>query len=179
MGTYGLGTRLRHLIDLLDGDLTEVYRTNDLAGYRPKYTPVFRALILLGPTPITAIAAHSKLTHSAVSQTVAEMRRRKLVTSVKGKDTRVRVIALAPAGERILPRLEAQWQATNEAASLLDRELTMPLSTIVDEAIAALQRQPFYERVKTRMRAAGGELLDASPAATVRTNLLGDEGRSE
>jgi DNA-binding MarR family transcriptional regulator len=179
MGPHGLGTRLRHLIDLLDGDLTAVYRGNGLSGYRPRYTPVFRALLALGPAPITAIAVHSKQTHSAVSQTVAQMRRRKLVTSVKGKDARVRMIALAPAGERLLPRLEAQWQATNEAASLLDRELTMPLSTIVDEAIAALERQSFYERVRTRMRTAGGQLSDVSSNAKVRRNLLVEEGMSE
>jgi DNA-binding MarR family transcriptional regulator len=173
MDTRGLGTRLRHLIDLLDGDITAVYRECGLSAYRPRFTPVIRALLALGRAPITAIAAHAGLTHSAVSQTVAEMRRGKLVTSVKGKDGRVRTIALAPAGERLLPRLEAQWEATNEAAASLDRELTIPLSTIVDEAIAALERQPFRERVRTQMRARPGESLNLSRDTKVLEQPVG------
>jgi DNA-binding MarR family transcriptional regulator len=153
MHTRGLGTRLRHLLDLLDGDLTAVYRESGLSMYRPRYTPVVQALLALGPAPITAIAAHAGLTHSAVSQTVAEMRRRKLVRAARGKDARERIIALAPAGERLLAALEAQWRATNRAAELLDRELTAPLSTVVDEAIAALERRPFRERIRTSLPA--------------------------
>ena len=40
----GLGTQLRHLLELLDGAVEEAYA---LAGmrYRPRYTPVMRALI--------------------------------------------------------------------------------------------------------------------------------------
>jgi DNA-binding MarR family transcriptional regulator len=162
MRTDSLGTRLRHLIDLLDGDLTTVYRDNGLAAYRPRYTPVIRALVALGPSPITAIAEHAGLTHSAVSQTVADMRRHKLVRSVKGKDARERTIALAPAGARLLPQLQAQWRATNDAAALLERELSASLSAIVDEAIGALERRPFRERVGAAMPVPDGDPATAT-----------------
>jgi DNA-binding MarR family transcriptional regulator len=169
MRIQGLGTRLRHLLDLLDGDLTVAYRESGLSMYRPRYTPIVRALLALGPAPITALAARAGVTHSAVSQTVAEMRRRKLVTAARGNDARERTIALAPAGERLLPALEAQWRATNRAVELLDRELTAPLSTVVDEAIAALERRPFRERVRMNLPAPRSKRLEAPRASTGRS----------
>jgi DNA-binding MarR family transcriptional regulator len=164
----GLGTRLRHLIELLDRDLTIVYRDSGLAGYRPRYTPVIRALLALGPSPLTAIASYSHVTHSAVSQTVAEMRRRKLVTDVPGSDARARTIALAPVGKRLVSQVEAHWQATTRAAAALDRELSAPLSIVADEAIAALERQPFRARVRAAMNAT----TDHPPRAGKRKNTL-------
>jgi DNA-binding MarR family transcriptional regulator len=172
----GLGTRLRHLLDLLDGDVGAVYRETGLSGYRPRYTPVVRALLEQGPAPITAIAAYSGLTHSAVSQTVAEMRKRKLVTVAKGKDARVRTIALAPACKRLVPALEAQWDATNRAATLLDRELTAPLSVIVDEAIAAIERRPFRQRIRRHL-AAPADKPDVSRVTSDRTSRFTAEMR--
>ncbi len=43
-----LGTLLRHLIELLDGAVEQTYRDAEL-DYRPRYTPVLRALIARGP----------------------------------------------------------------------------------------------------------------------------------
>jgi DNA-binding MarR family transcriptional regulator len=174
MYARGLGTRLRHLLDLLDGDVSSVYRENGLPGYRPRYTPVVRALLEQCPASITAIAAHSGLTHSAVSQTVQEMRKRKLVTVAKGKDARERKITLAPACERLVPVLEAQWDATNHAAKLLDQELTAPLSMIIDEAIAALQRRPFRERIRSHLPAPVGRRADLSRVGSERTSSVGN-----
>jgi len=142
----GLGTRIRHLLDLLDGDLTRVYREAGL-DYRPRYTPVIRALRELGPSSIAALAAHAGLTHSAVSQTVAEMKRRRLLRVTRGSDARARKISLSSSAEHLLPQLGALWAATAAAAATLDRELKTSLVAAVEEAIAALERQPFHTRI--------------------------------
>lgn len=141
-----LGTRLRHLLELLDGDLEQIYRDSGL-DYRPRYTPIVRALRDLGPSSLTAIAEYSGLTHSAVSQTVAQMKAKKLLRTRSGKDARTQTVALAPAAEQMLPALDAQWAATAAAAAKLDRELTMPLTSIIEEAIAALEKRPFAARI--------------------------------
>jgi hypothetical protein len=46
-----LGTQLRHLIDMLDGAVAAGYHDLGLS-YRPRYTPIVRALMSLEPRTI-------------------------------------------------------------------------------------------------------------------------------
>jgi DNA-binding MarR family transcriptional regulator len=141
-----LGTLLRHLLEKLDGAVEQSYVQAGL-DYRPRYTPVVRALMKVGPASIRAISRSAGLTHSAVSQTVAQMTERGLVQFEPGGDARERIVALTPAAKAIIPRLEQRWQATNAAADMLDTELSMPLSDLLREAIQALDRTPFARRI--------------------------------
>jgi DNA-binding MarR family transcriptional regulator len=148
----GLGTLLRHLLELLDGDVEQAYAGLGL-DYRPRFTPVVRALLESEPRSIRDIANHSGLTHSAVSQTVAEMKRAGLVSLVKDRaDARARQARLAPRCRAMLPRLEQQWAATNSAADGLDEELANSLRAAVTEAIAALEKNPFRQRIEKCMK---------------------------
>ncbi|WP_224242548.1 MarR family winged helix-turn-helix transcriptional regulator [Hyalangium gracile] len=141
-----LGTLLRHLVETLDDAVEQAYAHAGL-DYRPRYTPVVRALLALGPTSLREIAQRAGITHSAVSQTVSQMVARGLVSLQPGKDARERIVSLTPAAEAMLPALERQWAATNAAAAGLDGELSAPLSRVLREAIAALERRPFSERI--------------------------------
>jgi DNA-binding MarR family transcriptional regulator len=141
-----LGTLLRHLIETLDGSVQAAYA--DLAlNYRPRYTPVLRVLRELGSASIRTISQRAGITHSAVSQTVAQMSRDGLIEMQIGNDARERIVALSPAALAMLPTLEGQWAITNAAAQTLDHELSMPLSQLLREAIDALERQPFKARM--------------------------------
>lgn len=141
-----LGTQLRRLIELLDGDLERHYLSLNL-NYRPRYTPIVRALEALGPSSIRSISLYSNLTHSAVSQTVAQMAKAGLVQIRAGDDARERIAAPTPRLVAILPTLHAQWDMTDRAAEQLDTELRMSLLILVGEAISALERRPFGERL--------------------------------
>ena len=154
--TATLGTLLRHLIEVLDGAVEEAYVQSGLR-YRPRYTPIVRALRDTGPAPLRAIATRAGMTHSAVSQTVSQMARQGLVKVRPGKDARERIVALTPAAEAMLPALERQWAATNAAARGLDEELSAPLSALLVETIEALERKPYAERI-----AAAAETLKPS-----------------
>jgi DNA-binding MarR family transcriptional regulator len=145
--TKTLGTLLRHLVELLDGAVEEAYVEAGL-DYRPRYTPVMRALLALGPTSIRAISLHAGTTHSAASQTVAQMAREGLVELRPGTDARERIVALTPRARGMLPALKRQWARINVAAKRLDRELSTPLSPLLAEAIAALAREPFARRIR-------------------------------
>ncbi|MGH8495369.1 MAG: MarR family winged helix-turn-helix transcriptional regulator [Gammaproteobacteria bacterium] len=147
----GLGMLLRHVLELLDGDLERVYKESGL-DYRPRYTPVMRALIDLGPTPIRDIARHASTTHSAASQTVAQMARKGLLRLEPGADARERVVRLTPRARRMLPKLQAQWAATDAAAEALSAELPCPLHDVLIAAIRALEMQPFRERIALSAR---------------------------
>lgn len=142
-----LGTLLRHLIDLLDGEVEAAYESEDLA-WRPRYTPVLRVLMKRGAQSIKAIALEIGISHSAVSQTVTQMVKDDLVTLKPGADARERIVVLTDKTERMIPRLERQWAAVNLAADTLDQELSAPLSGVVKEAIAALTDAPFGQRIQ-------------------------------
>lgn len=143
----GLGTQLRHLIELLDGAVADVYVREGLP-YRPRYTPVMRALIASEPCTISQIAKAAGITQPAVTQTVNLMVRDGLVSSSPGAmDARQRAIRLTATAHELLPRLQRCWRSTAAAAASLDAELPYPLSQALAQAITALERVPFSERL--------------------------------
>ena len=145
----GLGTQLRHLLELLDGAVEQSYLDAGLA-YRPRYTPVLRALLAQQPSSIGEIAAHAGITQPAATQTVALMVKEGLLVASAGKlDARQRLISLSEAGRAMLPRLEACWKATAAAAASLDAQLPYPLSAALADAIDALEKQSFGERIRS------------------------------
>jgi DNA-binding MarR family transcriptional regulator len=143
-----LGTQLRHLIEMLDSAVAQTYGSSGL-DYRPRYTPVFRALLNLGPSSIRAISLQARITHSAASQTVSEMVKRGWLRVRKGPDARQRIVALTGKADNATPILRRHWAATNSAANALERELSAPLSDLLRETIDALERRPFIDRIKS------------------------------
>lgn len=148
-GAYGpelLGTRLRSLLDRLDGAVAEVYADLGLTRFRTRFTAYLRVLDD-GPRSIKELAAAVGVTHSAASQTVAQLVREDLVALEPGRDARERIARLTPAAERLLPVLHAEWAATASAARELEGELSASLSALVGEMISALDRRPMRERI--------------------------------
>ena len=142
-----LGTRLRHLLEVLDREVAGVYADLGLADIRPRYVAYLRTLGAGGPQSIRELATAIGVTHSAASQTVAQLARQNLVTLTPGTDARHRIAHLTPAAERLLPTLDAEWAATAAAATALEAELSTPLSTVVDEMLAALERRSMRQRI--------------------------------
>jgi DNA-binding MarR family transcriptional regulator len=142
----GLGTQLRHLIELLDGDVAQQYKDAGLA-YRPRYTPIMRALKALESASSGQLAEAAGITQPAATQTVNLMKKEGLVTAEAGEDGRQRLIRLSAHGKDILPALESCWAATKAAADDLDAQLASPLSACLGEAIAALEAKPFLARI--------------------------------
>lgn len=143
-----LGTQLRHLIELLDGAVSAAY---DEAGlrYRPRYTPVMRALMAREPATIGAIAEAAGITQPAATQTVALMVKEGLISVQAGaQDGRQKLISLTPLGRELLPKLQRCWRATAAAAASLDAELPVPLLQTLDGAIAALAKKSYGARIR-------------------------------
>lgn len=144
----GLGTQLRHLIELLDGAVEQSYIDAGL-DYRPRYTPVMRVLAEQSSVTIGELAALGGLTQPAATQTVAVMVKKGLLeVSVGGEDGRQRVVRLTATGQAMLPQLRVCWRATKLAADSLDAELAMPLSSCLSQAIAVLEARSFAERIR-------------------------------
>ncbi|MBB5802508.1 DNA-binding MarR family transcriptional regulator [Saccharothrix ecbatanensis] len=147
-----LGTRLRHLLDLLDSGVARVYTDLGLPGFRPRYTPVIRLVHTGGPQSIRDLANTIGVTHSAVSQTVNQMRRDGLVDLRPGDDARQRIVHLTDHARAILPTLDAEWQATTAAARTLDAELPHPLTDLVAAALEALGERPMHDRIHDHLQ---------------------------
>jgi DNA-binding MarR family transcriptional regulator len=141
------GTALRRLIEHLDGALEQAYR-NDGIDFRPRYTPVVRALVADGPQSIRALSVRLGVSHSAVSQTVSQMAAAGLVAVTRGEeDARQRIVALTRTGAALLPRLEDHWRAARIATASLDTETGGVLVEVINRANAALERRPFSDRL--------------------------------
>ncbi len=144
----GLGTQLRHLIELLDGAVQQAYVDAGLL-YRPRYTPVMRALAQQRSATVGELAELAGITQPAATQTVALMKKEGLlVVAASDDDARQRVVRLSAQGEAMLPRLQACWQATKRAADGLDADMAFPLSACLAQAIALLEQRPFGERIR-------------------------------
>jgi DNA-binding MarR family transcriptional regulator len=135
------------VLELLDGDVAKVYLELGLLEYRPRFSPIVRTLVADGPLSIRDLAKAVGVTHSAASQTVAQLTKGGLVTLEPGEDARQRIVHLTDKTRELLPTIEAEWQATNAALAELDAELTAPLGQVLGEIVAAVTRKPFRERI--------------------------------
>ncbi|WP_229202271.1 MarR family winged helix-turn-helix transcriptional regulator [Pseudoduganella aquatica] len=136
------------MIDLLDGAVGAAYEEAGL-DYRPRYTPVMRALTQGEARTIGQIAESAGITQPAATQTIALMLKAGLIVSEPGAlDGRQKMISLSAQGRALLPQLQQCWQATAAAARSLDEDLPYPLSDALANAIAALRQQSFGERIR-------------------------------
>ncbi|MBW4722103.1 MarR family transcriptional regulator [Saccharothrix sp. SC076] len=142
---------MRHLHDQLDADITRVYADLGLPEFRPRYAPVVRIVDARGPQSIRDLATTIGITHSAVSQTVNQMKRDGLVDLRPGDDARQRIVHLTDRTRALLPTIHAEWNATTAAARQLDAELPYPLSTLVELALRAVGEKSMHQRVREHL----------------------------
>lgn len=142
-----LGTLLRSLLEALDPAVEAQYNALGL-DYRPRFTPVIRALDREGPMRIKDIATRSGVSHSAVSQTVSALVARNWVVLKAGEDSRERIVHLTDDAITRLPRLKRQWRATASAAASLDDDLGFSLEQVLRDALTALEKESFGSRLQ-------------------------------
>lgn len=142
-----LGTQLRHLLELLDGAVAQKYLELGI-GYRPRYTPVLRALITGEPCTVGEIAIAAGITQPAATQTVSLMVKDKLIETVSSDDGRQKLLQITEHGRALLPQVQEAWEATAHAAAGLDNELPTRLSEVLASAIEALERKSFDDRIR-------------------------------
>nr|WP_255671562.1 MarR family winged helix-turn-helix transcriptional regulator [Glycomyces amatae] len=120
-----------------------------------------------GPMTLRELAASLGRSHSALSQTVTAMRAEDLVETAPGADARTRVVRLTERGRSLVPFLEAEWRATEDAIEALDAELPVRLADYVAAMRARLEQRGFRDRIAER--------LDHPPAGDA--DEAGDPGR--
>jgi DNA-binding MarR family transcriptional regulator len=142
---------LRLLQARMDAEIGRIYEEAGIEGVKPSFVLELLRLDALGPMTITELARSVERTHSALSQKVSAMRRAGLVRTKAGADARSKTVVLTAKAKRIVGRLAAEWRATEAASAELEAELPYPLSTVVRDIEAVLQRRSFYERIKAKL----------------------------
>lgn len=73
--------------------------------------------------------------------------------SVPGTDARTRQVALTQRARTLLPFLEEEWRATEQAVADLEAEIPYALSQVVRDLEAALARRSFHRIAKNLRQA--------------------------
>lgn len=142
----GLGELLRYVGELVDQGAEARYRALDL-NYRPRYTPVLRA-ISAGAETVTDITARSHLTQGAISQTIGLMVADGIVARHGLEDGRKSGIHLTAQGKKLMTVLEPHWRRTFAAIAALEQEIGHPLLRVLEDTASALERQGFSVRIE-------------------------------
>lgn len=129
-------------------------------AYRPRYTPVLRALSA-GAETVTDITARSHVTQGAISQTVGLMQKDGLLVRRPLEDGRKSGLELTAQGRRLLARLAPHWATTFRAIETLEAEIGHPLRQVLTDAAAALEHEGFASRLRTAEAIPGSEPVDA------------------
>ncbi|MEV3872753.1 MarR family transcriptional regulator [Streptomyces sp. NPDC049906] len=135
------------LLSAMDAEIEQVYVEHGIQGVRPRFAYPLIRLAHTGPLTIRELAESLERSHSAISQTVAAMRKEGLVTSEPGPDARTRRIDLTERARAMVPFLEAEWRATHATVAELDREVPYAMTAVVEEVRRALERRPMRERI--------------------------------
>ena len=144
---------LRLLLGEMDDDIARLYDEAGIAGLKPSYVMELLRLHARGPMTITELAESVQRTHSATSQKVAAMRASGLVRTSPGTDARSKKVALTAKAKRVAPRLAAEWRATEASIGELEAEIPYPLSRVVTDIHAALERKSFHDRIAEKLAA--------------------------
>jgi DNA-binding MarR family transcriptional regulator len=138
---------LHQLLAAMDAEIEQVYVERGIQGVRPRFAYPLIRLAHTGPLTIRELAESLDRSHSAISQTIAAMRKEGLVTSEPGPDARTRRIDLTERGRSLVPFLEAEWRATHATVAELDAEIPYALTTVVEEVRRALERRSMRQRI--------------------------------
>lgn len=144
--TPGLGELLRYVSDLVDSGSEKTYR--DMAiTYRPRFTPVLRAMAA-GAQTVTDITAQTFLTQGAISQSVTMMEKEGILHKVALEDGRKSRLQFTEQGDALVAELQPHWQTLFVAIEQLEKETGHPLLTILQDTARALENKGFDERIR-------------------------------
>lgn len=148
LGPSALGSRLRHLTDVVTSQAAQVYGLYHVA-IEPRWFPVFYSVASTPGRHVGEIAEHVGQSHAAVSQVVKELVRHELVNVQRGEaDQRRSIIVLTEKGAALWPNLQQQVSDVRQASESLLAETRHNLWLALEEVEYALSRHSLTNRVK-------------------------------
>ena len=151
----GLGELLRYSAELIDSGSEAAYREMSL-NYRPRYTPVLRALAA-GAMTVTDITAMTHLTQGAVSQSVSLMEQDGILRRGPLDDGRKSGLHLTDHGEALASQLDSHWKTLFTAIHQLEKEVGWPILQVLEQTAKALEEKDFAQRIAEAKEQGGSQ----------------------
>jgi DNA-binding MarR family transcriptional regulator len=151
LGPLALASRLRRLLQRMQSDGEQVYRSLNLE-FKPKWFPVLHLLSHRSPLTLMEMAQLLSITHPSVIETANELILAGLIVSRKSQaDARRSEHSLTREGENLCNYLRPVWDAFRaageEAVSGGDHDFLKALEAFEQR----LDEQSMYERVMSRL----------------------------
>lgn len=147
LGHIALGTALRQLAAQVSKDAENTYQK---FGFKiePKWFPVFYVLATDGADSVVNIAKTINQSHVSVSKIVKEMKSANLIDSEKSpQDTRVTLVRLNDRAKAMIPAMEKQCEAVDQAMQRLTQETGIDLW----HQLKTIERHLTYNPISTRV----------------------------
>lgn len=141
----GLGELLRYLAEMVDKGSQETYQNLNI-DYRPRYTPILRALHA-GAVTVQDVTALTRLTQGAISQSVSLMEQDGILTRKQQNDGRSFALVLTPAGTVLKESLLRHWDTIFTAIKQLEEDAGWPILNSLEGLAHCLEQQSFQERI--------------------------------
>jgi DNA-binding MarR family transcriptional regulator/predicted GNAT family acetyltransferase len=150
--------------DRFMGEALRIYSSQNIA-FEPRWFPLFSLLAREPRVAVGQAATALGITHAAVSQTVQDMQRRGIVTSVADpQDKRRAVLTLSPKGRELLAQLSPLWKdirsAVDEAVGATGVDLVAALARLE----RTLDDESLFERTRKMRQSDGVAIVDYRPA---------------
>lgn len=154
LGYLIFGSRLRRLSEYFLAEVNKVYDQAGIA-FDASWFPLFYLLSQKEQLTLMDIATELEVSHSAVSQLVANLKKKGLVkTSRCGDDGRRQWVVFTKKGEELLRQVLPVWKGIGQAMEAMADEHRQ--SRKILEAIGALERaveeQPLAVRIIESMK---------------------------
>ncbi len=143
----GIGTRMRRLYEQMCGDADKVYKETG-SDFRVGYFYVVYALHMRGSMPISEISRLAGFSHSAVSQTVKKLMKFGWLETFSTEDGRQKLVALTPAGNKLIEDLMPLWLALERAVKAAMKEANVDLLAALDGLENTLRTKSMYDRLR-------------------------------
>lgn len=117
LGVGFLGSRLKRLAERMQADAAEVLRTLDLP-LQPAQMSLLMAIRIAGPPTVGELAQRLKLAQPTVTRAVSALEADGLIEARRSpEDQRSKRLALTPAGEALMVRIQTQLMPRVERAA--------------------------------------------------------------
>ncbi|WP_298334370.1 MarR family transcriptional regulator [uncultured Erythrobacter sp.] len=155
-GVQTFGTRLRRLLERLNGNVTDLYR--DRLGFEQRWFALGMLLFKRGPLDVGTAAGMLGQSHVAITQVANAMENAALLERrPDDEDRRRKVLVLTSTGKTTLERVEAISLRVEAAAQALIDEAAPEFIQMIDALDDALERRDFASRIAD---AFDGSLID-------------------
>lgn len=151
LGHLALGSRFKRVGERLQAE-TQVLLADAGIDFPAAQFPVLAAIDRLGPLTIGELAAALGVAQPGVTRMIGKIEGGGLVRSKAGADDRrIKIVALTPAGRRLVDRAKrAAWPQIEAAVADVCGGLSGPLLTQISGLEAALEARPLSMRTVAR-----------------------------